>query len=103
MIARFSTFTVVVPVVGAYSVGIALRLDATVFAFTVALMLVATAATGIAPAVYASSPGVAQVLSGEMVVGGTRKRVRRNVLAVVQVAVCTLVLVGMGLVPAQPV
>ncbi len=40
---------------------------------------------------------VAQVLSGEIVVGGRRKRARRNVLVIVQVAVCTLVLVGMGL------
>jgi predicted permease len=60
-------------------------------------MLIAILATGLAPALYASSPDVAQVLSGEVVVGGTRKRVRRNVLVIVQVAVCTLVLVGMGL------
>jgi predicted permease len=32
-----------------------------------------------------------------MVVGGTRKSVRRNILVIAQVAICTLVLVGMGL------
>jgi predicted permease len=96
-VARFTNFTVVFPVVGAYTIGIALKLDATVAAFTIALMLIAIVATGLAPALYASSPDVAQVLSGEIVVGGTRKRVRRNVLVIVQVAVCTLVLVGMGL------
>ncbi len=96
-VARFTSFTVVLPNVGAYSIGIALKLDATVAAFTIALMLIAILATGLAPALYASSPDVAPVLGGEIVVGGTRKRVRRNVLVIVQVAVCTLVLVGMGL------
>jgi predicted permease len=96
-VARFTGFTVVLPQVGAYSIGIALRLDAAVAAFTIALMLIAILATGLAPALYASSPDVAPVLSGEIVVGGTRKRVRRNVLVIVQVSVCTLVLVGMGL------
>ena len=85
------------PDVGAFSFGINLRLDATVVAFTIALMLIAILATGLAPGLYASSPDLAQVLSGEIVVGGTRKRVRRNALVIVQVAVCTLVLVGMGL------
>jgi predicted permease len=96
-VARFTDFTITLPNVGAYSFGIVLKLDATVIAFTLALMLIAIAATGVAPALYASSPDVGQVLSGEIVVGGTRKRVRRNVLVIMQVAVCTLVLVGMGL------
>ena len=60
-------------------------------------MLVAIFATGLAPALYASRPDLAQVLGGEIVVGGTRKNVRRSALVIVQVAVCTLVLVGMGL------
>ncbi|HEY1757558.1 MAG TPA: ADOP family duplicated permease [Bryobacteraceae bacterium] len=96
-IARFTNFTITLPNVGAYSFGIVLKLDATVAAFAVALMLIAILATGLAPALYASSPAVAQILSGEIVVGGTRKSVRRNVLVILQVAVCTLVLVGMGL------
>jgi len=57
----------------------------------------ATVATGIAPAVYASSPRLAQMLAGEIVAGGGAKSRRRKALVVVQVAVCTLVLTGMGL------
>jgi predicted permease len=53
--------------------------------------------TGLTPAIYASSANVASALSGEAVVGGTRKNVIRNALVVIQVAVCTLVVVGFGL------
>jgi predicted permease len=97
LIANYSDFTVVFPMFGSYSFALHLRLDAAVIAFTLVLMLIASAATGIAPALYASSPRLAQLLSGEIVVGGTRKAVRRNALVIVQIAVSTLVLVGMGL------
>ena len=97
LVARYSTVSVTLPMVGTFSFSLNLHLDATVIAFTVALMLIAILATGLAPALNASSPGVAQVLSGEIAVGGTRKTARRNALVIVQVAVCTLVLVGMGL------
>jgi predicted permease len=97
LIARFSNFSFDLPMLGTYSIGLALRLDATVVSLTIALMLVAIVATGLAPALYASRPDLAQVLGGEIVVGGTRKNVRRSALVMVQVAVCTLVLVGMGL------
>jgi predicted permease len=97
VVARYSDLTIAFPMMGAFSFGLNLRLDATVVAFTVILMLIASLATGLAPALYASSPGLAQVLSGEVVVGGTRKGVRRNTLVVIQIAICTLVLVGMGL------
>src|SRR5207245_1008649 len=97
VIARFSQMSVVLPQVGAFSFGVDLRLDSTVAALAIVLTLIASLATGLAPALYASSPALAQILGGEMVVGGTRKRNRRNTLVVVQVAVCTLVLVGMGL------
>jgi predicted permease len=96
-IARYSNFNMALPIVGSFSFGLNLRLDATVGAFTVALMLIAILATGLAPALYASAPDLAQVLSGELAVGGTRKGVRRNALVIVQVAICTLVLIGMGL------
>jgi putative ABC transport system permease protein len=85
------------PMLGAYSIGLNLHADVTVAAFTVALMLIAILATGLAPALYASSPNLAQVLNGEIVVGGRRKNFRRSVLVVVQVAISTVVLVGMGL------
>jgi predicted permease len=97
VIARFSHPTVVLPTIGAVSFGLHLRLDATVLSFTLVLMLIASLATGLAPALYASSPALAQMLNSEIAVGGTRKRARCNALVIVQVAVCTLVLVGMGL------
>ncbi len=97
LIARFSDFSFDLPMLGTYSVGLTLRLDATVVGLTIALMLIAILATGLPPALYASRPDLSQVLGGEIVVGGTRKNVRRSALVIVQVAVCTLVLVGMGL------
>ena len=96
-IKRFSEIGIAFPMVGAVSFGLNLHLDLTVAAFFLGLTLIAILATGLAPALYASAPSLAQVLRGELVVGGTGKAVRRNVLAIVQVAVCTLVLVGMGL------
>jgi len=97
LIARFSNFSFDLPMLGTYSLELTLKLDATVVGLTLALMLLAIFATGLPPALYASRPDLAQVLGGEIVVGGTRKNVRRSALVIVQVAVCTLVLVGMGL------
>lgn len=97
VISRYSSIDIALPQVGSYSFGFDLRLDATVAALTLALVFIAIAATGLAPAVYASTPNLMQVLGGEIVVGGTRKNFRRNVIVVVQVAVCTVVLIGMGL------
>jgi putative ABC transport system permease protein len=96
-ITRFSNFSVEFPTMGVFSLGLHLRMDSTVVAFALVLTMIASLATGLAPALYASSPGLAQILGGEIVVGGTRKGARRNALVIVQVAVCTLVLVGMGL------
>ncbi|SPF40575.1 putative Permease [Candidatus Sulfopaludibacter sp. SbA4] len=96
-IHRYSEITFAFPIYGAISFALNLRLDATVAAVTVALLLIAILATGLSPALYASSPNLAQILGGEIAVGGTRKRARRNTLVIVQVAICTLVLVGMGL------
>jgi predicted permease len=95
--ARFADFTMAFPMWGVFSFGIDLHLDGPVVAFSLVLVAIASLATGLAPALYASSPALAQVLGGEIVIGGTRKNVRRNALVIVQVAVCTLVLVGMGL------
>jgi predicted permease len=97
LLKRYPAVTVEMPMLGAYSIGLNLHADVTVAAFTVALMLIAILATGLAPALYASSPDLAQVLNGEIVVGGRRKNFRRSVLVVVQVAISTVVLVGMGL------
>jgi predicted permease len=97
LISRFAELPLILPMIGSYSLRIDLRLDATVIAFTAGLTLVAILATGLAPALYASSPNLAQILSSEIAVGGTRKNRRRNLLVVAQVAVCTLILVGLGL------
>jgi predicted permease len=95
--ARHSNIDLEMPMLGSYTLGFSLHLDSTVAGLSLALLFIAIAATGIAPALYASSPAVSQVLSGEIVVGGTKKNLRRNVLVVIQVAVCTLVLFGLGL------
>jgi macrolide transport system ATP-binding/permease protein len=96
-IARYSDLSIAFPMFGTFSFGLDLRLDATVAVFAFVLALIASLATGLAPALYASSPGLAQILGGESVIGGTGKGVRRNALLIVQIATCTLVLVGMGL------
>ena len=96
-VARYSSFNVNVPMLGSYPLGVKLHLDTTVVASTIGLMVIAILATGLPSALYASSPNLAEILGGEIVVGGTRKAIRRNVLMIVEIAVCTLVLVGMGL------
>jgi putative ABC transport system permease protein len=90
-------FSYVFPIWGSFSFSITLRLDGAVLGLTIALVAIASVATGLAPALYASSPALSQILGGEAVVGGSQKSVRRNALVIVQVAVCTLVMVGMGL------
>jgi predicted permease len=97
VISRFAEVPFILPGIGSYSLRIDLRLDATVIGLTLALMLIAILATGVAPALYASSPDLAQILSSEIAVGGTRKNRRRNLLVIAQVAVSTLILVGLGL------
>lgn len=73
------------------------RPDLTVAGLTVAVMILLTAGVGLLPAFSSSSPNLAAALSGEIAVGGTRKRRARNVLVIIQTTVCTLVLVGAGL------
>src|SRR5208283_3134171 len=53
---RYSDFTFAFPIYGAFSFALNLRLDSTVVAFSAALMLIAILTTGLAPALYASSP-----------------------------------------------
>lgn len=97
VILRYSTINVDVPGLGPYSVGLKLHLGLAVISATMALMLMAIFTTGLPAALYASSTNLSQILSGEIVVGGAGKALRRKILMVAQVAVCTLVLVGMGL------
>ncbi|HEY4088127.1 MAG TPA: FtsX-like permease family protein, partial [Bryobacteraceae bacterium] len=97
VLTRFRAVNIELPMYGTYALGLNLKLDLSVAALTVALMFLAILATGLPPALWASNPAIAQLLSGEIVVGGTRRTARRNLLAITQVAVCTLVLVGLGL------
>ncbi|MGB9402078.1 MAG: ADOP family duplicated permease [Candidatus Acidiferrales bacterium] len=94
---RFSQFDTPVPILGTIYFAPNLRTDGDVLAMTLALIFIASLATGMAPAVHACAPNVAGALSGEAVIGGTRKGLIRNALVVIQIAVCTLVMVGAGL------
>jgi predicted permease len=96
-LAEFSQFKAPNPILGTFTFAADFRTNGTVLAMTLVLILIATLATGLTPAIWASSANVAGALSGEAVVGGTRKGVIRNALVVIQVAVCTLVVVGVGL------
>jgi putative ABC transport system permease protein len=96
-LAGFSQFKAPIPILGTFTLAADLRTNGAVLAMTLVLILIATLVTGLTPAIYASSANVAGALSGEAVVGGTRKGVIRNALVVIQVAVCTLVVVGVGL------
>lgn len=97
IVARYSNLNINVPMVGMYSLALKVHLDGLVIACTAALMMSASLATGLPAAVYFSSPSLAQVLGDEVVIGGVRKAFRRNAITITQVAISTLVLVGMGL------
>jgi predicted permease len=94
---RFSEVDAPISILGTLSFAVHFRTDGIVPAMTLALIFVASLATGLMPALYASAPNVAGALSGEAVVGGTRKRVIGNALVVIQITVCTLAMVGVGL------
>jgi macrolide transport system ATP-binding/permease protein len=86
-----------IPGIGVLPLTIDFRPDWRVAAVTVALVFVAGVATGLVPGLYSSLPNLAGALSGEIAVGGTRKGRIRNALVAIQVAVCTIVLIGVGL------
>jgi putative ABC transport system permease protein len=96
-LAEFSQFKVPNSILGTFTLAANFQTNGAVLAMTLVLILIATLVTGLTPAIYASSANVAGALSGEAVVGGTRKYVIRNALVVIQVAVCTVVVVGFGL------
>ena len=86
-----------IPGIGLLPLTIDFRPDVRVVAATVALIFLTGLTTGVVPGLYSSSPNLAGALSGEIAVGGTRKGRIRNALVVIQVAVCTVVLIGVGL------
>jgi predicted permease len=86
-----------IPGLGLLPLTIDFRPDLRVAVVTIALVFLAGLATGLVPGFYSSSPSLAGALSGEIAVGGTRKGRIRSLLVVIQVAVCTVVLIGVGL------
>ncbi len=86
-----------IPGIGVLPLTIDFRPDWRVALVTVILILIAGIAAGLLPGLYSSSPNLAGALCGEIAVGGTRKGRIRNGLVVIQIAVCTLVLIGVGL------
>lgn len=96
-IAKLSEFETRLPGFGQLRLAADLHTDGSVFAASALMVLIASLATGIAPALYGSSVNLASALSGEVVIGGTKKGVIRNGLVMVQVAVSTLALIGVAL------
>jgi predicted permease len=96
-LGQLMQFKPYLPGLGVIPLTIDFRPDIRVAAASVALVFVAGLATGLLPGLYSSSPNLAGALSGEIAVGGTRKGRIRNALVVIQVAVCTVVLIGVGL------
>ena len=94
---KLSDFNASLPVLGAFEFAANFRADGTVLAMTFGPIFIAGLAVGLAPALQSSKPNLAGAMSGEIAVGGMGKGVLRNVLMVIQVAVCTLVMVGVGL------
>ena len=97
VLKELARFDLTVPVIGSVQIAIDLHPNAFVIALTLLLILLTTLTTGLTPALYVSKPNLASALSEEIVIGGTRRGVIRNAVVVIQVAVCTLVLVGTGI------
>jgi predicted permease len=94
---RLSHIDLNLPTIGLIPVAADLHPGLLVVVLTLALIVIASLASGLAPALYASKPNLAAALTGEIAVGGTRRGWMRAIVVAVQVAVCTLVLAGTGL------
>ena len=97
VLGYLSRFDVAAPVLGSFSIAADLHPGTLVIVLTLGLIVMASLVSGLAPALYASKSNLAGALSAEIAIGGTRRGLIRNTVVVVQVAVCTLVLVGSGL------
>jgi macrolide transport system ATP-binding/permease protein len=95
--AQLMRYKPYIPGFGPLPLTIDFRPDLTVLLVTIGLVFVVGLAAGFVPALYSSTPNLAGALSGEIAVGGTHKGRIRNSLVAIQVAVCTLVLIGVGL------
>jgi len=71
--------------------------DRRVLGFTLLLSLLTGIGFGLAPALQATKPDLAQALKDEMATSGYRRARLRSLLIVVQIALSTLLLIGAGL------
>ncbi len=94
---RLLDFKPYLPGLGVFNLTVDFRPDFTVLAAMFVVVLGVGFATGLAPGLQASTPNLAAAMSGEIAIGGTRKGRIRNLLVVMQVAACTVVLIGVGL------
>jgi len=94
---RLLDFKPFIPGIGVLALTLDFHPDLTVFAAIIAVVVAVGFATGLAPGLHASTPHLATALNGEVAIGGTRKGRARNLLVVAQVAVCTVVSIGVGL------
>jgi predicted permease len=94
---RLMDFKPFIPGLGVLPLTLDFRPDLTVLSIMVGVVFAVGITTGLAPGLHASTPNLAAALSGEVVIGGTRKGRVRNLLVVIQVAACTVVLIGVGL------
>jgi predicted permease len=94
---RLMDFKPYFPGLGLINITLDFRPDFTVLAAMIGVVLAVGLATGLAPSLHSSTPNLAGALSGEIAVGGTRKGRIRNLLVAMQVATCTVVLIGVGL------
>jgi predicted permease len=86
-----------VPAVSFFPLALELHLDGRVLAFAAALTCVTTVLCGLVPALQSTRPGVQAALrEGQAETGGRRARLR-GALVGAQVALCTVLLVGGGL------
>jgi predicted permease len=97
VLASFSRFNAPVPILGSMQLAADLHPGALVAALTLLLILLTSVLSGLAPALYSSKGNLATALTGEIAIGGGGRRIIRNTVVMIQVAVCTLVLVGTGL------
>jgi predicted permease len=94
---RLMDFKPYIPGIGMFNLTLDFRPDFTVLAAMIGVVMAVGVVTGLAPSLHSSTPNLAGALSGEIAVGGTRKGRIRSLLVIVQVAACTIVLVGVGL------
>ena len=97
-LAKLSTFRPAIGGLGAFFPwpSVDLRPDVLVLVGTMAISLVAGVAVGLAPALRGAADGLSGAITRELAIDEPRKARIRNVLVVIQMAVATVVLIGVG-------